>query len=128
MVPFPVVAARIAAHLLLGWVLLVIAGTAMAAGNAGIAGEQAAPPSTYGWAFDEPGHADRDDASCSKAPAVQQIHEFDIAKAEAEPELSLDSVRLPRCALAPCVPESLRDATCAARRNTPLGRGPPRLI
>ena len=127
MPPFSAFAFRIATRLLLGWVLLVVAGVAMAAGDATAAGDQA-PPSMHGQAFDESGHADRDDASCSKAPSIQQTHESDLAKTEAEPELSLDSVRHTRCGLAPCMPSALRDAACAARRNTPLGRGPPRLI
>jgi hypothetical protein len=125
--PFSASAARIATRLLLGWVLLVVAGVAMAADDATAAGDHA-PPSMHGLAFDEPGHADRDDASCSKAPSIQKIHESDIAKAEAEPELSLDSIRHTRCGLAPCMPGALRDAACVARRNTPLGRGPPSLI
>jgi len=124
--PSPAFAARIATRLLLGWVLLVVAGVAMAAGNP--AGERAALSSLQGPMFAEPSHADRDDASCSRAPSIQQILESDIAKAEAEPEFSLDGIRLLRNGLAPCMPEALRDATCAARRNTPLGRGPPRLI
>jgi len=126
--PLPASAARIVTRLLLGWALLVVAGVAMAQGNAGGTGQHVPFVSAHGLAFDEPGHADRDDASCSKAPAIQQIHESNIAKAEAEPEFSLDSVRLTRCALATCVPQTLRDATCTARRNAPLGRGPPRVI
>lgn len=128
MPPLPASAVRIATRLLLGWVLLLMAGMAMAKDHAGSTGEHALSTAVYGLALDEPGHADRDDAACSKAPAIQQIHESDIAKAEAEPELSHDSLRLLRCAPPPCMPASLRDATCIARRNTPLGRGPPRLI
>lgn len=127
MPPFSASAARIATRLLLSWVLLVVAGVAMAAGDATVAGDHAAP-SMHGLAFDEPGHADREDVSCSKAPSIQQTRESDTAKAEAEPELSLASIRHTRCGLAPRMPGALRDAACVARRNTPLGRGPPSLI
>lgn len=122
----PSLVARIASRLLLGWMLLIVAGAAMATGNT-VAADYATPPSQHGKAFAEPGTADRDDASCSKAPSIQRIQESDFAKAEAEPELSLDSIRLARCALAPRVPDGLHDAACVVRRNTPLGRGPPRL-
>lgn len=128
MTPLPAFAARIATRLLLGWVLLVVAGVVTAAGSTGATGTPAVLSSTSAMAFEEPGHAYRDDASCSKTPAIQQIPDSEIAKAEAEPELSLDSPRLVRSALAPCMPASLQDATCAARRDTPLGRGPPRVI
>lgn len=118
----PAAAARIVTRLLLGWVLLVMAGMAMAADKAPPAARQA--PLV---ALAESGHADRDDAPCLKAPPILQALESDIAKSESEPDLSFDSARAQRSRLTPCRPRNLRDASCVLRRHTPLGRGPPAL-
>lgn len=123
----PAAAARIITRLLLGWVLLVMACMAMAAGKASPAARHATLPAAPLVVLAESGHADRDDASCLKAPPVLQALESDIAKSESEPDLSFDSARAQRSCLAPCRPRNLRDASCVVRRHTPLGRGPPAL-
>lgn len=84
------------------------------------------PSSSQEKVLAEAGHTERDDASCVKAPQSLQIIQPDIAKAEAEPELSLDSSCLPRSGLTACVCRRLHDDAGVARRTTPLGRGPPR--
>lgn len=119
--------ARIVTRLLLGWVLLIVAGAAMASGKAAPTAGHVAKPSVPVVAFSAAGHADRDDASCAKAPPVTQTLESDVAKGETEPDLSLDGAPAQRPALAPWRPGNLRDASVVLRRTTPLGRGPPRL-
>lgn len=121
----PAAAARIVTRLLLGWVLLVMAGMAMAADKARPAARHATLTAAPLLVLAKSGHADRDDASCLKAPPVLQALESDIAKSESEPDLSLDSARAERSRLTPCRPRNLRDAPCVLRRHTPLGRGPP---
>ena len=122
----PATIARTASRLMLAWVLLAVAGVAIATGKVDFTDGHAAPSSAHRAALAEPGHTDRDDASCLKAPPIEQALESESAKAEAEPELSLDSIRVPRCTLVPCLPVCHRGAVCVARRTTPLGRGPPR--
>ena len=123
----PATAARIITRLLLGWVLLVVAGMAMAAGKASPAARHATLPAAPLVVLAESGHADRDDASCLKAPPILQALESDIAKSESEPDLSFDSARTQRPRLTPCRPRNLRGASCVVLRHTPLGRGPPAL-
>lgn len=127
MAPSVAFAARIATCLLLGWVLLAVVDMAKAAGSATDAGTRITHGSWQETVVAEATHADRDDASCVKAPQSLQIHEPEIAKAESEPDLSLDSTCLPRCGLTTCVCRRLHDDAGVARRTTPLGRGPPRL-
>ncbi|MDR7067758.1 hypothetical protein J2X02_000575 [Pseudoxanthomonas japonensis] len=119
--------ARIVTRLLLGWVLLIVGGLATASGKAAPTAGHAAKPSVPVVVFAATGHTDRDDASCVKATPVTQTLESDVAKCETEPDLSLDGAPAQRPALAPWRPGNLRDASVVLRRNTPLGRGPPRL-
>ncbi len=123
----PATIARTASRLLLAWALMAVASVATAAGKVGFTAGHAAPAaSTQLAVLAEPGHTDRDDASCLKASPIEQALESGFTKAEAEPELSLDSIRLPRCMLVPCLSLCHREAMCVACRTTPLGRGPPR--
>jgi hypothetical protein len=122
----PSPATRIAARLLLAWVLLVVAGMALTTGKSvATAGDIEPSLSASPTVIAEPGHADRDGTSCLKAPSPPLLDESGMASGEAEPELTLPGSTLERTGLAPYLPFGLHDAACVARKTARLSRGPP---